>query len=75
MIPKLSWDSVREREKERWIGYNRIFCGVRTFFMNPMLLFGSGQQIEGKTNSRDENEKFKIIFRASPRGNLFSSTA
>lgn len=23
-------------------------------FMNPMLLFGSGQQIEGKTSSRDE---------------------
>ena len=31
-----------------------IFSVVCARFMNPMLLFGSGQQIEGKTRSRDE---------------------
>lgn len=53
MIPMLSW-IVREKAGKRdgWaIIASSVVCAR---FMNPMLLFGSGQQIEGKTSSRDE---------------------
>jgi len=52
-IPRLFW-IVREGDGKRdgWAIIASSAACAR--FMNPMLLFGSGQQIEGKTSSRDE---------------------
>lgn len=57
-IPKLFWIR-RERDGERDGSAIITFSVVCARFMNPMLLFGSGQQIEGETSSRDtRNENF-----------------
>lgn len=52
-IPMLFW-IVREKDGKRDGWAIIAFFVVCARFMNPMLLFGSGQQIEGKTSSRDE---------------------
>lgn len=67
-------DSGREREtggKERWIGRNRIFCGVCTFRGVPCCFFALGNKLRVKLAAQMRNEKFKIIFRAVPHGKPF----
>lgn len=54
MSPMLLWIR-REKDGRRDEQAVITFSVVCTRFMNPMSLFGSGQQIEGESSSRDED--------------------
>lgn len=64
-------DGEREGWKERWIGYNRIFCGVCTFHESHVAFLALGNKLRVKLAAEMRNEKFKIIFRAVPHGKPF----
>lgn len=58
-------DKERERWKERWIGYNRIFCGVCTFHESHVAFLALGNKLRAKPAAEMRNEKFKDNIQSS----------